>query len=180
MRVFARRGLGEARHAEVAAEAGVSEATAFVYFPTRPALLGAVLEEVERFLVDMAERIHARPLPAARNVLDHVLAFADSVDAHPHHARVWLDWSTAMREEVWPRYLELQERVVRIIQRTLERGQRDGTLPRDLDPEDDARLLVGTAHMIAQMKFTRCPPEKMTRFLHTVVRAALGGGAAML
>jgi AcrR family transcriptional regulator len=47
--VFARRGLGEARHAEIAAEAGVSVATVFVYFPTREALVDAVLDEVDGF-----------------------------------------------------------------------------------------------------------------------------------
>ena len=44
--VFARRGLGEARHAEIAAEAGVSVPTVFVYFPTRDALVHAVLDHV--------------------------------------------------------------------------------------------------------------------------------------
>jgi TetR/AcrR family hemagglutinin/protease transcriptional regulator len=174
LRVFARRGLGGARHAEIAGEAGVSVSTVFVYFPTRAELLAAVLGEVERFLVEMAERTHAARAPAPEVILAHARAFADSVDTHPDHARVWLDWSTAVRDEVWPRYLEFQERVVRILEGTIRRGIREGTIPADVDPEADARLIVGSAHMIAQMKFTHLAPERVERFLRTLVRASVG------
>jgi len=52
--VFARRGLGGARHAEIAREAKVSVPTVFFYFPTRDALVGAVLDEVARFFTEMS------------------------------------------------------------------------------------------------------------------------------
>jgi TetR/AcrR family hemagglutinin/protease transcriptional regulator len=177
LRVFARRGLSGARHAEIAQEAGVSVSTVFVYFPTRADLVDAVLDEVARFLLELAERIHGeQTLPAPDVILRHARAFADSVDSHPDHARVWLDWSTAIREEVWPRYLELQDRVVGILERTVRRGQREGTIPSHVDPEDDARLVVGAAHMLAQMKFTQLEPARVERFIRALVRAAIGGG----
>ena len=56
LRVFARRGIGAAHHAEIAAAAGVSVPTVFVYFPTRAALVEAVLAEVERFYIARAEQ----------------------------------------------------------------------------------------------------------------------------
>jgi TetR/AcrR family hemagglutinin/protease transcriptional regulator len=174
MRVFARRGLGSARHAEIAREAGVSVPTVFFYFPTRAALVRAVLEEVARFLTAMAERIHASDRPAPEVVLEHARAFVDSVATHPDYARVWLDWSTALREEVWPLYLEFQERMVAIVARTIRRWRAETERGRHQDAEDDARLIVGSAHMMAQMKFTRVPPEKIDRFLHTLVRDTLG------
>ena len=86
-------------------------------------------------------------------------AFADSVDTHTDYARVWLDWSTAIREEIWPHYLEFQENIVAIIANTIRRWRLERGITDD-DAEDDARLIVGSAHMIAQLKFTRCPPEK--------------------
>ncbi|HEY2487591.1 MAG TPA: helix-turn-helix domain-containing protein, partial [Candidatus Binataceae bacterium] len=46
--VFARRGIGAARHAEIAREAKVSVPAVFFYFPTRQALVSAVLDEVAR------------------------------------------------------------------------------------------------------------------------------------
>jgi TetR/AcrR family transcriptional regulator, hemagglutinin/protease regulatory protein len=175
MRVFARRGLGSARHSEIAKEAKVSVPTVFFYFPSREALVKAVLEEVARFLTDMTVEIHSSPGPAPEIVLTHAKAFADSVDTHPDYARVWLDWSTAMRDEIWPLYLEFQENIVAIIADTIRRWQRARGMS-EQEAEDDARLIVGSAHMIAQMKFTRCTPEKLDHFLRTLVRSALGGG----
>lgn len=174
LRVFARRGLGEARHAEIAQEGGVSLSSVFFYFPTRETLVRAVLDEVERFYLTMAKQIHGRELPVPRILWEHAVAFAASVDSHPDYARVWLDWSTAIRDEVWPRYLSFQERLVYILQQTVARGQREGSLTADVDTEDVARFLVSSAHMVAQMKFTNCAPERVERFMRTVIRAAIG------
>ena len=174
MRVFARRGLGAARHAEIAEEAGVSVPAVFFYFPTREELVDAILEEVDRFLVEMAEKIHADDRAAPEILLEHARAFAASVDTHPDYARVWLDWSTAIREEMWPRYLDFQERIVAILARTIRRWLNERGVANDVEIEDDARLMVAAAHMVAQMKFTRVPPEKLDHFLNTLVSAALG------
>jgi TetR/AcrR family hemagglutinin/protease transcriptional regulator len=175
LRVFARRGLGEARHAEIAKEAGVSVPTVFFYFPTRDELVSAVLDEVERFCLELAERVHGRDLPAHQILLQHAIAFAESVDTHPDYARVWLDWSTAIRDKVWPRYIDFQEKLVRILEKTIRQGQRKGTFAADVDPEDAALLGLSAAHMLAQMKFLRRAPEKVERFMRAVVRSVLGG-----
>jgi len=172
IRVFARRGLGGAHHAEISREARVSVPTAFFYFPTREVLVMAVLDEVARFLTDMTVRIHSGGGPAPQIVLAHAKAFADSVETHPDYARVWLDWSTAIREGIWPHYLEFQERIVAIIADTIRRWRLEHATI-DEEAEDDARLIVGSAHMIAQMKFTRCPADKVDRFLRTLVRSTL-------
>jgi TetR/AcrR family hemagglutinin/protease transcriptional regulator len=172
IRVFARRGLGGAHHAEIAREARVSVPTVFFYFPTREALVMAVLDEVAQFLTEMTVRIHSGAGPAPQLVLAHAQAFADSVETHPDYARVWLDWSTAIREEIWPHYLQFQEKIVAIIADTIRRW-RLGRAIIDDEADDDARLIVGSAHMIAQMKFTRCPPDKVDRFLRTLVRSTL-------
>jgi TetR/AcrR family transcriptional regulator, hemagglutinin/protease regulatory protein len=176
MRVFARRGLGGARHAEIAKEAEVSVPTVFFYFATREALVEAVLDEVARYLTDLTVQIHAAGGSAPDIVLAHAKAFADSVDTHPDLARVWLDWSTAMREEVWPRYLEFQESNVGIIANTIRRWQREQGKS-DEEADDDARLIVASAHMIAQMKFTRCAPQKVDHFLHVLVHSTLGSSS---
>ncbi len=172
--VFARRGLSGAHHAEIAEQAGVSVSTVFVYFPTREKLVVAVLDEVERFLIDMAERAHDSAEPAAEVFRTHLAAFAASVNTHRNHARVWLDWSTAIREEVWPRYMKFQERIVRTLTATIERGQREGDVAPTVDPEGDARLIVASAQMIAQMTFTEQSEAKIDHFMETVLAAALG------
>lgn len=171
---FARRGIDRAGHAEIAREAGVSVSTMFVYFPTRAALVDAVLAEIERFFMGMAQAMHDQHRPAPDVLKAHVRAFADSADNQPDHLRVWLDWSTAIREDVWPRYLEVHGRMVDILAATITRGQREGSIAADVDPASDARLLAGSAHMLAQMQFTHQARADVDRFIETLVRAALG------
>lgn len=172
--VFATRGLGEARHAEIAEAAGVSVATVFFYFPTREALVAAVLDEVARFLLGMATDVHAGQGPADEVLLAHLRAFTNSVDSSPHHTRVWLDWSTAVREQVWQRYLDFIDRMLAIVRGTLERGQREGSISRASEADDQARLLVGSAHMISLMKFSGAPAEKVEHFVGALLEAVLG------
>ncbi len=178
LRVFADQGIGAARHAAVAAEAGVALSTAFHYFPTREDLVSAVLDEVERFYVALAERVHTANRPAPELLLAHVAAFADSVDTHEHHARVWLNWSSAIRGEIWPRYLKLEERVIAIITGSIERGQREGTLSNAAPARDGARIMIGAGYMIAQMKLSGRPRAEVDRFLASLVRSLAGGIAS--
>jgi TetR/AcrR family hemagglutinin/protease transcriptional regulator len=173
--VVARRGLGASHHAEVAAEAEVAVPTVFAYFPTRDALVAAVLDEVRRFYTDLAERVHAPRLPASEALLAHARAFAASVDEHPDHARVWLAWSSAVRGELWPRYRVFERRVVAVIARTLGRGQREGTISREIHPEDGARIAIGAAYLIAQMKLSGRPEPEVARFLAALTRALSAG-----
>jgi len=174
LRVFARRGLGGARHTEIAREAGVSVPTVFFYFPTREALVHEVLTEVARFYEDMTERIHASNRPAPEVMLAASRAFADSVITQPDYACVVLEWSTAIRSEVWPMYLQFQEKVVGIIAETIRRWRIETGSPRLEDAENDARVISVTGYVLAQMKMTHVPESKIDRFLQTVLYDTLG------
>lgn len=178
LQVFARKGLGGARHTDVAAQAGVAISTVFFYFPTREDLESAVLDEVERFYVALAERIHSAGRPAPELLLAHAAAFAESVDDHADCARVWLDWSSAIRGHVWPRYLALEEQVVSILARTIERGRREGSLSTSAPPRDTARIMIGAAYLIVQMKLSGRPQAEVARFLDSLVRTLAGGLAS--
>jgi TetR/AcrR family hemagglutinin/protease transcriptional regulator len=172
--VFARRGLGAARHAEIARKGRVSVPTVFFYFPTRKALVNAVLEEVARFYTEMTEMAHGKQRPAPEIILDYLRAFADAVDTHPDHTRVLLEWSTALRDEVWPRFLRFQEKIVATIARTIRRWRMETGSDRDLDAEDDARLIAATSYVLVQMKVAKRPNSRIERFLQTLVNDTLG------
>ena len=180
MRVFARRGLGAARHAEIARVARVSVPTVFVYFPTRKALVRAVLEEVARFFTEMAETVHSKSEPAPDLILRHLRAFADAVDTHPDHTRVLLEWSTALRDEVWPLFLRFQEKIIALIGRTIRRWRLETASDRDAEAEDDARMIAATGYVLVQMKVAKLPNARIERFLHTLVRDTLGEAKASL
>ena len=172
--IFARRGIGRATHAEVATDAGCSLATTFVYFPTRDDLLSAVLSEVERFYTDMVAAEHRRDVTADDAIRNQFEAFSNSVSVHPDYARIWLEWSTAIREDIWPRYLTFQERVVAELSSTIERGKAEGAIVADIDGDDAARLMIGAATMLVQMKFSGQADEKIAHFVRTMMAAAFG------
>jgi TetR/AcrR family hemagglutinin/protease transcriptional regulator len=179
LQVFARRGIGEARHAEIARAAGISVATVFNYFPTREALVGAVLDEVARFILeDILAPIQRDTVPAPQILRESALAFAESIEKHPDYARVWLEWSAAVRQAIWPRYLEFQERVFRLLAATTERGKREGSLPAELDTDDAVRLLVGSAHMIVQMQMTGSDHARVRHFIESIIEGFIFRPAA--
>jgi TetR/AcrR family hemagglutinin/protease transcriptional regulator len=178
MRVFARRGLGAARHAEIARAARVSVPAVFFYFPTRKALVRAVLEEVARFFTEMAETVHGKREPAPELILAHMRAFADAVETHPDHTRILLEWSTALRDEVWPLFLRFQEKIIALIARTIRRWRIETASDRDLEAEDDARMIAATGYVLVQMKVAKLPNARIERFLHTLVRDTLGEAKA--
>ncbi len=174
LHVFARRGLAGGRHAEIARAARVSVPAVFVYFPTREALVAAVLDEVERFYLDMVETTLRLDLPAPELLLALARAFTASVDAEPERARLWLEWGAALREKSWPRYLAFQDRLVARVAEIVRRGVAQGMLAADVDPEADARVVIAAAPVVVQMKLGGRPAEEVERFVRTLVRATLG------
>ncbi|MGB5211319.1 MAG: TetR/AcrR family transcriptional regulator [Gammaproteobacteria bacterium] len=151
--VFARDGLGRANHAAVADMAGVSVATVFHYFPNRDALVDAVLAQVDDFFIQLANEVHRHDSPLREILIAHGLAFLRAAETNSDYVRVWLDWSTAIREQVWPRYLDFQERLITIVADSIRRGRSRGEVSVSVVPEDTARLFVGNAHMAALMNF---------------------------
>jgi len=172
IRVFARRGLSGAHHAEIAREAGVSVSATFVYFPSRAALVSAVLDEVARFYLAQAEAVHRRrDLLVPDLILAHGTVFAESITAQPDHATVWLEWSTAFRSETWPGYVAFHDQVVALVKRTLRRGQREGSIHPRVVPLDAARLIVAAAHMVAHLIFAGAPRTSVLRFMRSLIRS---------
>lgn len=168
--VFARDGLGRGNHAAIAELAGVSVATVFHYFPTRDELVASVLDRVEAFFLGLAEETHRREGRLPDILVAHGEAFLLAARTHSEYVRVWLDWSTAIRDTVWPRFLGFQERLIAIVTASVRRGRERGELPASIDPEDTARLFVGNAHMAALMTFA--PSTGLD--LHHLVRRAVG------
>lgn len=177
IRAFAARGISRAAHADVAKLAEVSAATVFSHFRTRAALAQGVLAAVARYYDDMADRFHRPDRPAPRAILDHAIAFATSVESDPDHARVVLEWSTAIREESWPLFLRFQEGMLRRCDATIRRGQGEGSIDREVDPETAALMIIGASWMVIQMSFTHWPLEHVHRFVLGQLRGAIGADA---
>ena len=173
VRVFAQLGIGRASHAEVARAAGVSVATVFNYFPSRENLVDQVLSRVDEFLSDMTERAELSALPAPEALYKLMITFANAANSNPDMIRVWLEWSTSIRDDTWPKYLEFQERIIGRLRQLIISGQKAGTVGADVDPADAARMTVGDAHMVALMQFANRASSDMDRFLRHMIESVL-------
>jgi TetR/AcrR family hemagglutinin/protease transcriptional regulator len=167
--VVARRGIGAARPTEVAEEAGVSEATFYVYFPNREALVDAVLDEVARYYLALTEASFETDLPLADQFAAILDAAAASIDTHPDHARVWFNWASAMSGKVWPRFLKAQERMSQIMVSAVRRVPPKERAGLNLHPSDLAHLAMGAAEMMVRMKFAGRPPREIRRFIRSTL-----------
>ena len=173
--VFSRRGIGRAGHAEIAEQAKVSVATVFNYFNTREELVDEVLAEIERFVHQMLEQAYTGPGPINDSIRRHVKLFVDAAYDQPDHASIWLEWSSSVREEVWPRYAKLLDKVLERIAPHLQRAMDAGEIRSVLSAQDLARSLTGFGYVMMQMinQPQRPSREDVTDFLFKYVTAPI-------
>lgn len=173
--VAARKGLGRTVHTEIAEAAGVSTPTVFAYFPTRRALLAAVIAEVDRFYTALGQAHHRSADDAPTILRRHLEAFILSIDSDPDYAVVWLEWAALVRNEdgLWDAFLEFQERMIKTVAATIRRSQREGTLSAKVSAADAARLVTVSSYAMAQLKFMGRSPRMIRRYLDQVLELTL-------
>jgi TetR/AcrR family hemagglutinin/protease transcriptional regulator len=159
---FARDGIGRAGHTQIAELAGVSVPTVFKYFPTRVALLGAVLGKVERHLLKLVREAHA-DTPSVHDAFHaHIHAWMRLTREETDIFKIWLEWSASIRDDIWPRYLKFESRVLEILVKTLDRDP----APRHMKNIDIARVAHGVAYMSAHMIFSpNCESSDVEEFM---------------
>jgi len=154
IKVFARRGIGRGGHTEIAQLSGVSVATVFNYFNTREILVEEVLDEVEQFLIDLSLSALKVGQTAEETLNSCISTFIEACHHHPDYIKIWLEWSSSVREDTWPRYLKFQEHVLSLIETQIHKAIERGELNDGLPPIDRARWALGNAHMLVSMVFS--------------------------
>jgi TetR/AcrR family hemagglutinin/protease transcriptional regulator len=173
IRVFAREGLNSAGHADVAAEAGVAIPTVFAYYPSKKALLGAVVQEVDRYIIERAVTAAAERHTASDKMIAILRDFADSFDTKLDYLMIWLNWATSFQVDVWPLFVDFMDRVTDLHRDIITEAQKTGELADNVDPEMSAYLLLGAATAIIQMKVAKRDPNSIARYLETTIHGAL-------
>lgn len=170
---MAERGIARAAHADVAGLSGVSVPTVFFYFRTRPVLVEAVLAEIERFLFSVIEE-GCRASGSAREKIRKVLQiFVYHVETHPARIRVWLDWSTAVHEDIWNKYVALQMRIIARFREVIAQSQAVEDNAIAVDCDDAAHLLVGQGHMLVLMRLAGVGSKRVSRFIDHLVDSTI-------
>lgn len=163
--LFAEKGLGEAKHADIARRVGISTAATFVYFPTREALLSSVVDEIGRFFLATFDDVEPQPGDAPEILKTLASAALERVETHPSYVRVWLGWSTRFDDGMRSRYLEFQEQLLTRLSEIL--WACEDNISRE--NRDDARILLSASQALSLMKIDGEPREKLERFTeHTI------------
>lgn len=140
----AERNPGEITTTEIAARMGLTQGALFRHFPTKDAILGAVMQWVaDQFIA----RIEAptKNIPSALAAMEKVfLAHARFVSAHPGVPRMIFGElqrgkPSAAREAVGALLLRYRG----LLRRLIQRGKADGELPAALDTEAAITLFIG-------------------------------------
>jgi TetR/AcrR family hemagglutinin/protease transcriptional regulator len=161
-------GIARVTQAQVAQRAGVSVSAVYSYFRTRADLVGAVLDTVAATIVTMVAAETARPGPAVAVLTQLATSTAAMAVEAPDTVRVWLDWSTGVRADVWPQFLVLQARLHDLVEAVLRQGA-----PGDPATRSAARLFVGGAHTLALMRFEQVGDAELALFIDQMVAGAV-------
>jgi TetR/AcrR family hemagglutinin/protease transcriptional regulator len=151
--VFANRGIGRGGHTEIAEMSGVSVATVFNYFNTREDLVEAVLDEVEERFLSLAEEIYSQGDAPLEAVSNHMKAFMSLCETEPAYIKVWLEWSCSIREGIWARYIDFQNKLLTMISKQVDKAIKNGDLAPGLSAAERSRWLLGNAQMLVSMAF---------------------------
>ncbi len=169
LRVFSREGIGRARIADVAAEAGMPLSSLYEYYPSKEDIAYAVpVVQLARFFLEYAER--ARDAATARDRLRLFLWLsADFARRNP-------DWARTLYLEIWPSVLigdsparQLLDDYARFVVRLLRQGAAEGEWPPEPNPYETASILIGSHNQMV-----------ITWLLYRKPRDIMRGVSAML
>lgn len=147
---FAEAGIERAVHADVAVRANVSTPTVFKYFPTREALVDAVLSEVEDSLIVLETYLpNGVTLSPSELVRAVAGALSQLCRERPDLMKVSLIWSVAF-SSIRARYLSFGARIIEIFSSLLDPSKTD---------ESDRLIIFAGVKLFIRMHFDDTPEE---------------------
>lgn len=141
--VFADRGYQATRISEIAAAAGVADGTIYLYFPSKDALLVALVDDsISRFFEVLDDEL--RGLDSAGDKLRRIVALQlDMLERHRALAEVFTvnlrETRRSLRHFVVPKFQQYLDRIADVV----ADGQRRGEFRTDLPPMLVARAVFG-------------------------------------
>ena len=164
---FAIKGIGSTKHADLARACEVSVPTVFSYFPNRPALVSAILEEVGSAMmenvIEPAQRM-AEPadrLPATAPLFTQYTATA------PDYVKVWLMWSMHFAPEIQSQFRRFENSQVDALAEMIREGA--STDDPNQDTHDRARVILASSAFLAKMVFDGVSEKRRQAFVEHIL-----------
>jgi TetR/AcrR family hemagglutinin/protease transcriptional regulator len=170
---FAENGVARATHSHVAKRAGVVTPTVHSYFRSREDLQSAVLGEVESYLIELVTESLSGEKTVSDALTTLATRFAKEAATKSDTIKVWLDWSTGVRDDVWPRYLTLLDNLHLLVQPVFQRGKRECVLDESFNVKAATRLFIGVGHTLALMQFANVSEQDTTIFMDQFIQSLM-------
>lgn len=175
---LAEHGVARATHGHVAKRANVSVAAVHSYFRTRDDLVEATLSEVEAALLKIVADSARQATSTFTGLSEMVSGLDRAARETPDIVKVWLDWSTGFRADVWPRYALMQEQLYAAVRKVLTAGKRQGSLSEKLNVKAAARLFVGGGHTVVLARFGGASQDEIEILIEYLIGSVMNIGIA--
>ena len=179
VKVFAERGYHTSRVADIAEEAGIAHGLLYHYFSSKDDVLHTVFREAWGELLDALHRVEESGEPAPEQLRRVAKILLRSWRDRPDLVRV-LVREVARSPQLQQQVDEVREAFL-VIQRVIERGQREGSFRPDVDPRFGSWIVYGALEeLLTGWVLGQLPDgdEEVARAERTVVDVVAGGLAA--
>lgn len=153
VRVFARSNYRAATVADIAAEADISEALIYRFFPSKKAIFIEILHHMSARIVSFWQEEQDREEHALRALRNMGTGYYARMSEHPDELRVQFQAISEVSDTaIAKRLREDHQSYMRSIAAILTRGIRQGTVRQDLDVTTLAFLFNGAGILMNAMK----------------------------
>ena len=153
VKVFARTNYRRTKVADIAAEAGISEAAVYKYFPTKKAIFLEVIQHMsERIITFWQEEVdkEERALIVLKNM---GITYLRRMLKHPEELKVQFQAISEVDDkDILDQLHQDHENYIRFVEKVVRKGIKQGTIRKDLDVESMAFLFDGLGILINMMK----------------------------
>lgn len=147
--VFSKRGIGRAGHADIAEIAHVSVATVFNYFPTREELVDAVLQRAEEIFKQLVfSTLKQYPKDAKSALINIACNLVDAALDDKEWLKIWFEWSTSIREDIWPNYICAKNDILSHIAASIDKSLQCKALTSQRGSIELAKLFDGICYIL--------------------------------
>jgi AcrR family transcriptional regulator len=179
VKVFARSNYQKTRVADIAVEAGISEATIYKYFPSKKSIFLEVLQYMSENIVSRLEEEGSKERDALEAIRSMGRTFYNLIVNHSEEVKVQFQAISEIDDsDIARRLRQDHENYIKFIGGIIERGIEQGSVRKDLDIRTLVLLLDGVGVFIELMRllafeeeFTEKAVTKMTDHLIELMRA---------
>ncbi|HSN92826.1 MAG TPA: TetR/AcrR family transcriptional regulator [Anaeromyxobacteraceae bacterium] len=172
LKIIAEQGLARFTALAIAREVGVTDAALFRHFPTKEAIVLAVIDRVEEILFEGFPPEGADPLDRLGRFFDRRIAV---IRRNPGVARLVASEQLAQAAppEGVARVAEFRRRSQAFVRQTLAEAHRRGLLAPGLAPDEAAVLVLGALLALAHQGMGSGAPEGLPRRVWRVIERAV-------